>query len=190
MNYEDLKRREQNNEKDVLVYSDAYKKGRMIVAFRVIATYALIYAVFVYVSKIYLNFGKRWIAWIIPLMLLAGAITAHFIKEEEQNTLHQTKLAVLALMGFWFLYRLVISHISGITSEEMNASLGITITATSGAAVSGMLQNILMIISVMTPIGYIIWCAQKFKHYKMGVSRRKAYDELKNMDSNRGNRRF
>ena len=103
MNYEDLKRREQNNEKDVLVYSDAYKKGRMIVAFRVIATYALIYAVFVYVSKIYLNFGKRWIAWIIPLMLLAGAITAHFIKEEEQNTLHQTKLAVLALMGFWFL---------------------------------------------------------------------------------------
>ena len=88
------------------------------------------------------------------------------------------------LSGILFLYRIVIQLVAPISSEQMGAALNITIPAVSGMAASGMLQNILLIVSVMTPIGFLIWCAQKYKNYYGKYTKQEAFKRIKGTREN------
>ena len=82
------------------------------------------------------------------------------------------------------MYRIVIQLVAPISSEQMGAALNITIPAVSGMAASGLLQNILLIVSVMTPIGFLIWCAQKFKNYHARETKQDAFRRIKGIKKN------
>lgn len=171
-----------------VVYSHTYSSQQMIAYLKIILFYVFILAFWLFVAKMYRNFGTLWIIPSVSVMWFAGAITAWRVPDDRDATISQTKWTILGFVAFLLLYRGVIQIISPISSEQMSASLNINIPAASGLAAAGLLQNILMIVSVLTPLGFIIWCAQKFKTYHGRQTKSDAFKRIKGIRQN--DRRF
>lgn len=167
------------NEKPVLVYSSTISTYQAISIAKIMLFYAFELIFWLVVSKIYLNFGAKWITPAVSAMWIMGALTAYFIPEERENTIKETKWAILGFLAFLFLYKCVIGIIASISSEHMGAALNITIPAASGMAAAGFLQNILWIVSVLTPIGFLVWCGQKFRVYHGRSTKQEAFRRIK-----------
>ncbi len=176
--------REDSALKPDLVYTHTISTHQVISNIKIILFYVFEMIFWMVVSKLYLNFGRKWITPAVSAMWIMGAVTAYFIKEERESTIRETKWSILGFLGFLFLYRAVIQLIAPISSEQMGAALNITIPAVSGMAASGLLQNILLIVSVMTPIGFLIWCAQKFKIYHGRATKHEAFQKIKGIRDN------
>lgn len=126
------------------------------------------------VAKLYANFGKSVVIPVVSIMFFATAFTCFFIKEDRENTLREGGWFILGYIGFLFIYRIFIQLITPITSEQMNASLNIASSAVSGIATSGLLQNLLVVASVFTPLGYVVWCAKKFTIFRVRSTKQEA----------------
>lgn len=166
------------------VYANVFSKQQAIATAKIVLLYIVELIVWLIVAKLYMNFGTMWIVPAVSSMWLMGAFTAWFISEEREGTIKETKWAIFGFLGFLFLYRIAIGLIASISSEQMGAALNITVPAASGMAAAGFLQNILVIISVMTPIGFLVWCAQKFKTYHGRETKQSAFDRIKGIRKN------
>lgn len=170
-----------NNAKTKLVYSSKVSKELFKANLKIILLYAIIFIFWIVVVKMYANFGVKWVVPSISAMWIVGAVTTYFVPDDRENTVKSTRNAVAGYLLFLFLYRFVIQYIGNISSAELAVSLGINITATAGMAISSWLQNILLITSVMTPVGYLVWCAQKFKTFNGRETKAGAFDRIKDI---------
>lgn len=169
-------------------YSNEYHSQQVFAYVKTILFYVFVFAFWLFVARMYRNFGELWLIPSVSVMWIAGAITAWRVPDDREATISQTKWGILGFISFLLLYRGVIQIISPISSEQMSASLNITIPAASGLAAAGLLQNILMIVSVLTPLGFVIWCAQKFRTYHGRQTRAEAFQRIKGIRENK--RRF
>lgn len=168
-----------NDIKPNLVYSNVFSMHQLVSTIKIVLFYAFELVLWLVVAKLYLNFGTKWITPAVSAMWLMGAVTTYLIREEREGTIKETKWAILGFLAFLLLYRIVINLIASISSEQMGAALNITIPAASGMAAAGFLQNILWIVSVMTPIGFLVWCAQKFRVYHGRATKQEAFQKIK-----------
>lgn len=169
------------NRKQVVTYTNTMSNELLKKHIIKIIVYGLELLLWIIVSRLYSNFGIKWIVPSVSAMWVMGAITAFFVKEEQENTVKTTKNAVAGYLLFLLLYRFIIQRVSGISSEEIALSLGINVTQAAGMAISSWLQNILLLTSVMTPAGYLIWCAQKFKTFSGRERKSDAFDRIKDI---------
>lgn len=167
--------------KNNVVYSNTMSNELLKKHIITLLIYGLELILWVIVVKMYANFGTKWIVPSTSAMWVAGAITAFFVKEEQENTVKTTKTTIAGYLLFLLMYRFIIQTVGGISSEEIAVSLGINITQAAGMALSSWLQNILLITSVMTPAGYLIWCAQKFKVFHGRERKSDAFDRIKDI---------
>lgn len=167
-----------------IVYTHTMSSHQLISSIKKILFYVVELVFWMVVSRLYLNFGTKWIVPSVSAMWIMGAVTTYFIKEEREGTIRETKWTILGFLAFLFMYRIVIQLVAPISSEQMGAALNITIPSVSGMAASGLLQNILLIVSVMTPIGFLIWCAQKFKNYHARATKQDAFERTKGIRKN------
>lgn len=167
-----------------LIYTNTMSSHQLVANIKTIMFYAFILVFWLVDARLYLNFGSKWIVPSVSVMWIMGAITTYFVREEKEGTVRETKWTILGYLAFLFMYRGVIQLIAPISSEQMSASLNITVPAASGMAAAGMLQNILMIVSVMAPIGFLIWCGQKFRTYHGRQTKQEAFDKIKGIRKN------
>lgn len=146
---------------------------------KVLGKYFFMLLFWLVMAKLYGNYGKSVVIPVVSIMFFATAITCHFIKEDRENTLKEGGWFVLGYLGFLFIYRIFIQIITPITSEQMNASLNIASSAVSGIATSGLLQNLLIVASVFTPLGYVVWCAKKFTIFTSKSTKQEALRRYK-----------
>lgn len=164
-----------------MVYTGILKKHQLKTIFKVMLFYLIELIFWLIVAKLYRGFGSQWIIPSVSAMWIVGAGTVYFIKEERDATIKQTKWTIFGYLAFLFMYRIVIQIVSPISSEQMGAALNISVPAASGMAVAGTLQNILLIASVMVPLGFLIWCAQKFRTYQGGMTKSDAFRKFKDI---------
>lgn len=168
-----------------LTYSNTRTKEEYFEILKLLTSYFITIGIWLFTIYIYKNFGRTWLLAGTSAMWIMGAITSFFIAGERDNTVKQTKLAILGYCLLLLLYRWVLQKISGINASSLSASLNISMSSTAGMAASGLLQNILIMISVMTPIGYLIWCGQKFKVFRITKTRKDELESLKNYKKGR-----
>lgn len=146
---------------------------------RTCLVYLFLIGLWVFVVNIYSVFGVKWIQFAVPLMWISGAVACFGIPDEQESTLKETKWAIGGYLGFLLIYRIAIVKFSGISPSEVGASLGVNVPVSSAAATAGFLQNILMITSVMVPIGFVFWVGNKFKVYSGGKRKEEAFMQYK-----------
>ena len=162
-------------------YSAVLSKGEIKEDIKIILTYVALIILWYAIDQLYGNFGRKWITLAVGAMWIMGGVTAYLLREEQMETIKHTKTVIAGYLLILLVYRIVISTIASITAEEMAVSLDISIPTVSGQAISGFLQNIFMIIAVMTPIGFLIFCAQKFKNFKAGLTKEEAFRKIKDI---------
>lgn len=177
-----------DNTKSGLVYSSRVSKELFKANLKIILLYSIIFIFWIVVVKMYANFGVKWVVPAVSAMWIMGAVTTHFVPDDRENTVKSTRNAIAGFLLFLFMYRFVIRYIGNISAAELAISLGINITATAGMAISAWLQNILLITSVMTPVGFLVWCAQKFKTFNGRETKSGAFNRIKDIRKDTGRR--
>ena len=153
-------------EENDLVYTKVRNKDEYLHILKILFSYIGVVAIWLFTVHFYKSFGEKWLLPAISVMWIMGAITSLVIAEEREATIKQTKYAILSYSCLLILYKWVLQHIATVTSSQLGASLNVSISSASGVATSGLLQNLLVYLSVMVPIGFLIWCGQKFKVFK------------------------
>lgn len=155
---------------------------------KLFSSYILTIILWIYTINVYKAWGTTWILPSVSAMWIMGAVTARIIAEERESTIKQTKYAIIGYTLMLIMYRIVIQLVVPVTSSQMGASLNISSTSASGMAAAGMLQNMLIWISIMVPVGFLGWCAQKFKVYRGRNTKAQEFEKLKGFNANRRRR--
>jgi len=162
-----------------LLYQKATRPEELISKIKIIAFYLGVVIVWLTVASIYRGFGRSWIIPAVSVMWIAGAVTVFVARNDEENTTRETRWAILGFLGFLLIYRSILPFIVPLSSAQMAAALDINIPAVSGAAIAGMLQSVLLLASVLTPVGYLIWCGQKIRQYHGRRTRQAVFERTK-----------
>lgn len=166
-------------------YSKVRTKEELFDIGKSFLTYVGIVVVWMFTVNIYRAWGRVWLLPAISTMWIMGAITSFKIAEERDETIKQTKYAILGYCLFLILYRWTIQKIVPVTSSQMGASLNISVPSASGMAASGLMQNLVIWLSLTIPIGFLGWCGQKFKVFKGRSTKEDEFNKLKGYVSDR-----
>jgi len=80
---------------------------------------------------------------------------------------------------FLLVYRLVIVKFSEFSPDEVGVALGVNVPVAAAASALGFIQNLLMIVSILVPVGFLIWIGQKFKVQQGKKRKDEAFAKLK-----------
>jgi len=164
------------NSRSHLHYQKVARPEDLISKLKIIAFYAGVVIFWLVVASLYRGFGRNWIIPVVSVMWLVGAITAFVARNDEENTTRETRWVIL---GFLILYRGILPFTVPLSSTQMAAVLDINIPAVSGEAIAGMLQSVLLLVSVLTPVGFIIWGGQKIRQYHGRRTRQSVFEKTK-----------
>lgn len=133
------------------------------------------------------TFGKFGTGLVAPLsatMWVIGLVVAIILPSHRKNTLNETVVAITGYCIGLIALRFVLQLVSGISTEMLVASYGEMVTLTGGSAVSGYIQNILWITSVMVPVGFIGMEGKKLFQFRRTLAKNRAFDRLRSIREN------
>lgn len=126
-------------------------------------------------------FGTSLIAPLSATMWVAGLVVAIVLPSHRRTTLNETIVAVTGYCILLLGIRVGLQLISGVSTEMLIASYSEMINLTGGSAVSGYLQNILWISSVMVPVGFLAMQGKKLFQFRRTLSKTRAFDRLRSI---------
>ncbi|MBL4952132.1 hypothetical protein JK635_07895 [Neobacillus sp. YIM B02564] len=170
------------NEKGLLIHKHFTPK--LYLALKNLFIYIALIGLWVWTVNMYAVFGTGWIKFAVALMWVAGAIAVWGIPEEREQTIKETKWAVFGYVLFLVLYRLVIVKFSQFSPDQVGVSLGVNVPVASATSALGFAQNILMIVSILTPVGFCLWVGQKFKVNQGRKKKDEAFSKYKGIRRN------
>lgn len=179
-----MKQQDSERFRPQVIYASAAKKQQLVGNIKVIAFYVFIFTAWMVLAHFTERLGAQWVIPSISLMWIIGAITAFLIPNDREETIAQTKWGILGYIGFLFIYRAAAQLIAPLTPDQMASSLGLNVPAASGATATGFLTTMLVIISVTVPIGFAVWCGQKFMHYKGSLNKHESFRRIKGIRDN------
>lgn len=171
-------------------YTSHMHSHRLVAQLGVVLFYVAELVLWLFVARLYLNFGTKWIIPSVSMMWILGAATCAIIKEERESIVKETKWFILGFLAFLLLYRVVIQLVGSISSDQMAAALNITVPGVGGMAMTGFLQTTLLFASIMGPVGYLIYCAQKFVFYTRRHTKEEALKSLQDIRNRNQPRRY
>lgn len=171
-----------------LKYTGTLSRDEVLYIAKLFSSYIFTIILWIYTIYVYKAWGTTWILPSVSAMWVMGAVTSKIIAEEREGTIRQTKYAIIGYTLMLIMYRIVIQLVVPVTSSQMGASLNISTTSASGMAAAGMLQNMLIWISIMVPVGFLGWCAQKFKVFKGRNTKSQELNKLKGFVEDRRRR--
>ena len=121
--------------------------------------------------------GTQLIAPCVALMWGFGVICAILLPSHRSSIMNETYITVgvylITLVGLTAL----IGLLSGVSTESMMEVFNQSIPATSGSAIAGWMQNLLLITSVMTPLGFIGMQGKRLYSFKRKASKEKFLEQ-------------
>ena len=131
-------------------------------------------------------FGTNLLAPLASGMWIIGAVTAFFIPSQRSSICNETHGAIIGyLAGLWGI-RLLILLVAGTSTEQLMASYSQALPLSSGSTISGFLQTMIWITSVMFPIGFASMQGKKLLTFRKRMNKQKTMDHLRGIrDSGR-----
>lgn len=120
-----------------------------------LAVYIYIFCMWAYLSKAYYNFGKYIITIGVAAVLIVSAIVAAILPAQRIECIKDMKKGLALYLTALFGYRFILMAMQGVSAEDLSAALNMSMPAASGTSMSGWLQNVLWIVSILTPVGLV-----------------------------------
>ena len=168
-----------------LVYTGSMSSSQIWSYVKIIAFYVLELVAWILIARAYAAFGTKLITPMVSAMYIVGAFTTWYIKEDRESTIKSTKWMVAGYLGALLTYRIIISLVAPVTSDQMSVALNMPIPGASGLAMTGFLQNILWILAIMWPVGFVFMCGKKFVLFHGRQTKEEAFRKVKGIRKNK-----
>ena len=127
------------------------------------------------------QFVSNLIAPLTGIMWAFGALCALLLPSQRVSTLTETNVTIACYLLSMAGIRELIALVSGVSSEMLMASYNQAIPLTSGSTISGYLQSLLWIASVMTPLGFMGMQAKKIYSFCRKASKQKFFEQTRGL---------
>ena len=78
-------------------------------------------------------------------------------------------------------FKACISLLSGVSSETLTEALNLSVSATSGSAMTGWMQTLIYITAIMTPVGFIGMQSKRLYSFKRKNSKEKSIERIRGL---------
>ena len=127
------------------------------------------------------DFGKNLIAPLVGLMWIVGDLCAFLLPSHRNTVIKETLTTIGCYVLGLAAFRALLILISGVSTQQLMASIDQTIPLTYNNNISSFLQTALMITAVMTPIGFFGMQFKRLLTFRNKVSQAKIFDQLRSI---------
>ena len=118
--------------RDEISYTSKFGLRDMLPKLWNLLVYIGTFALWLYLDSAYYNFGSKIITPLTGAMWILGAVLALLLPSQREEIIKHTKWFVLGYLALLFVYRYVIIIVGGVTADNLSASFGQTVAASSG----------------------------------------------------------
>lgn len=179
----------QNNNNNNLTFKPNAGNENVAKYIKAVAIPIAIFILALFAISTFASFGVAVIAPLTGVMWIMSAITAVVLPSHRESILKEAYIALAGYLGGLVLFRELIGMSSGISAEMMMATYNQAIPVTTGSAISGHLQNVMLITAYMVPAGYIAMLIKKIFTFRSTANKTKEFERLRGIRQN-GNRNF
>ena len=137
-----------------------------------------------YVLMKFGNFGTSILAPLIGVMWVFGVICAVSIPSQKTSILNETHITIAVYLVTLIAVRVLIKLVSGVSSEMLMSSFNQPLPLTGGSTISGYLQTMMWITTVMTPLGFIGMEGKKVFTFRKKANKNKELERLRGFRQN------
>lgn len=141
--------------------------------------YAYILVLWLYDIKAYYNFGKYILCPLVSVVFGVAFVVGLILPAQRTEIAKSAKHFAVGYVTIIFLYKFVISAVSGVSAENFAAAFNQPLPSTSGTAIVGWLQYALYIAAVFTPIKEITAICSRIKQFYGTKAKDKAIREIR-----------
>ena len=107
-----------------------------------------------------------YIAYAIAAMWLTGTVTAAYLSQMREEVLDQTCKFIIFYGGGMIAFKLMIKLTAGVSAEMLSATLELAIPTATGNILPSYITNMMLMSSVLTPIGFIIMQGRRIMQFR------------------------
>lgn len=132
-------------------------------------------------------FGSSILAPLIGVMWAVGVICSLLIPSQKQSILNETHITIAIYLLTLIAVRAIIRMLSGVSSEMMMSAFNQAIPLTGGSTITGYMQTLMWITTVMTPLGFIGMQGKKVFTFRKKANKDKELTRLRGYRQNNTN---
>lgn len=130
------------------------------------------------------KFGSTILAPLIGVMWVGGVVCAWLIPSQRTSVLNETHITLAVYLLTLFAIRILIKMLSGVSSEMMQSAFNQPLPLTGGSTITGYLQTLMWITTVMTPLGFIGMQGKKVFTFRRKANKNKELERLRGYRQN------
>lgn len=146
----------------------------------------LVFALAMVVIMQFGRFGANLIAPMTGAMWVCGAACGLILPSHRKNILTQTHWTIIGYLVGLLGLREVIRLVSGTTTQMLMATYQQAMPAASNTSLSGFLEYMLWILTVMVPIGFLVMQGKTIMLFRRKVSHQKFFDQVRGIRDGKG----
>ncbi len=162
-----------------IIYKQAMSRNDWFRYIKAVSIPLGIFLLSLVVIQSFAGFGTKLVAPMTAIMWTVAVIGSLVQPSHRKSILTECYVAIAGYLAVLYALKTVIAMMSGVSSEMLMQAFGQAIPATSGSAISGWLQTLMWITSVMTPIGFIAMQVKRMFSFRRNESTQKTFDRIR-----------
>ena len=138
----------------------------------------------IFVLNRFAVFGSSILAPLLGVMWACGVVCAILIPSQKISILNETHITIAIYLLTLVAVRAIIKMLSGVSSEMMMSAFNQAIPLTGGSTITGYMQTLMWITTVMTPLGFIGMQAKKVFTFRKKSNKNKELERLRGFRQN------
>lgn len=98
------------------------------------------------------GFGTKLVAPLTAVMWCYGIFCSILLPSHRSSIMNETFITLGSYLIALITFKACISLLSGVSSETLTEALNLSVSATSGSAMTGWMQTLIYITAIMTPV--------------------------------------
>lgn len=127
------------------------------------------------------GFGTKLVAPLTAVMWCYGIFCSILLPSHRSSIMNETFITLGSYLIALITFKACISLLSGVSSETLTEALNLSVSATSGSAMTGWMQTLIYITAIMTPVGFIGMQSKRLYSFKRKNSKEKSIERIRGL---------
>lgn len=130
------------------------------------------------------KFGTGLVSPLVALMWCMGTVTAFLLPSHRNNVLTETMGTIIAYLAALAGFRILLSLVSGVSTQMLIASFDQPISMSSSNALPGYIQTAIWITTGGVPLGFFGMQVKRLIQFRKTANKQKTFEKLRDIRKN------
>lgn len=164
-----------------LVYKQNMSRNEAIKILKAITIPLSVFALGLFTINLFGAFGRKLVCPLSGFMWIIGVVVAFLMPSQRNDTLNHMLLMLSVYYSTLITFHVVLSIVSGVSSEMIAASFQQAIPTSTGNTIPGYLQTAMWFTGVLVPLGEIAMQLKRLFQFKRNQTLAKTFAQKRGL---------